>query len=126
MSNEETQLEKKINEYQALGKENPNINASLLMMNALQNSERNLVSGKAKKWAYLISIGVPPLGLLFALKYFFDDKDDAKTVAWTCVILTVISILIFWLTMKLFFASSGTSIKQIEQIKPSDIMQLTQ
>ncbi len=119
-------LEEQIKEYQAVGKENPNVNMGLLMMNALQNQQQNLVSAKAKKWAYLISIGLPPLGLVFALKYFFDDKDDARQVAMICVLLTVISILLFWLTTKLLLSGSGASIQQIEQIKPSDIMQLTQ
>ena len=119
-------LEQQINEYQAIAKENPNVNVGLLMMNALQNQQKNLVLPKAKKWAYLISIGVPPLGLLFALKYFFDEKDDAKQTAWVCIILTAISLLIFWLTAKLLFSGSDTSLEQIHQIKPSDIMQLTQ
>ena len=119
-------LESQINEYQALGKENPNVDVGMLMMNALQNQKQNLVSPKAKKWAYLISVGVPPFGLLFALRYYMGDEDDAKTVAWVCIILTIISVLMFWLGGKLLLSGSGTSMEQIQKIKPSDIMQLTQ
>ena len=118
-------LESQINEYQALGKENPNVDVGMLMMNALQNQKQNLVSPKAKKWAYLISVGVPPFGLLFALRYYMGDEDDAKTVAWVCIILTIISVLMFWLGGKLLLSGSGTSMEQIQKIKPKDILELT-
>ena len=120
------QLEKKIAEYRALGKENPNVDVNMLMMNALQNQKQNTVSSKAKRWAYLISIGIPPVGLLFAVKYYMGDEDDAKQVAWTCVILTVVSILALWFGTKLLLSGSGTSLEKIQQIKPTDIQQLYQ
>jgi len=122
----EKKLSGQINEYQALAKENPNINVSMLMINALENQKQNAVSGKAKKWAYLISISLPPIGLLFALRYYMGDEDDAKQVAWVCVVLTIIAVLMFWLGSKLLFSGSGTSLQQIQQIKPSDIQQLGQ
>lgn len=119
-------LEKQIGEYQAVAKENPNVDIGLLMMSALQNQKQNSVSAKAKRWAYLISIGVPPFGFLFALKYFWGDEDDARAVAWTCVVLTVIAVALFWIGGKLLLSGSGTSVQQIEQIKPADIKQLYQ
>jgi hypothetical protein len=126
MSNDE-ELAKKVAEYQAAAKNNPNINMGMLMINALQSEHQNQVSSKAKKWAYLISISAPPVGLLFALKYFmFSDENDAREVAWTCTILTVITLAVVWFTTKLIFSGSGASIEQIQQIKPSDIIQFTQ
>jgi hypothetical protein len=119
-------LEKKINLYQDAAKNNPNVNVGMLMMNALQNENKNLVSSKTKKWAYLISLGVPPFGLLFALKYFFSGESDAKEVAWMCVTLTAVGILLFIIGGKLLLSGSGTSLQQIQQIKPSDIQQLGQ
>ncbi len=119
-------LETQINEYQALAKENPNVDVGLLMVNALQNQKQNSVSAKAKRWAYLISIGVPPIGLLFALRYYMADEDDAKQVAWMCVILTVLSIAVFFIFGKLLLSGSGTSLQQIQQIKPADVKQLYQ
>ena len=123
---QEKKLEKELQRYQELRKENPNLDVGTLMMNAIQNRKTNLVSPRGKKWAYLISIGLPPFGLLFALRYFFGPEDDAKQAAWVCVLLTVISILSLWLFGKLLFAGSGTSIDQLQQIKPSDIRELTQ
>lgn len=121
------QLAKQVQEYQSLAQENPNINVGMLMMNALSSQKQNLVSIKSKRWAYTISLGAPPFGFLFALKYYaFSDEDDAKQVAWTCIILTVVSVLMFWLASKLLLSGSGTSLQQIQQIKPSDIQQLGQ
>ncbi len=119
-------LEEQINEYAALAKENPKIDAAALMVSALQSQRPQSVSPKAKRWAYLISIGIPPLGLLFALNYFMKDDDESKQVAWMCVILTIAAIIMFWLFTKLLFSGSGTSLQQIQQIKPNDIYQLSQ
>ena len=123
---QDDKLEQQVNEYAQIAKENPNVNASMLMMNALQNQDKNLVSSKGKKWAYLISVGIPFAGFLCALAYYMKDEDDAKQVALTCAILTVICLVMTWAFGKLVFSGSGASLDQIQQIKPSDIMQLTQ
>ena len=117
---------KQIDEFAQLAKTDKNVDVAALMLNALQNQNKNLVSSKAKKWAYLISISIPPFGFLFALKHYFGDEDDAKQVANICVVLTIISVLAYWLVGKMVFSGSGTSIKQIEQIKPSDALQILQ
>jgi hypothetical protein len=122
----EEHLAKQVEEYTKAAKENPNVNLGMLMLNALQNEKQNNVSNKAKRWAYLVSIGVPPFGLFFALKYFWGEQDDARNVAWACVALTVISVFMFWLGGKLLLSGSGTSLQQIQQIKPSDIQQMYQ
>ncbi len=123
---QDKKLEQQINEYQAVAKDNPDVNIGMLMMNALQNQKDNMVSSKGKRWAYFISLSVPFSGFVFALKYFMADEDDAKQVAWICIILTVVSLLMLWLGGKLLLSGSGTSLEQIRQIKTQDIMQLTQ
>ena len=123
---DEDKLTKQFTEFAAVAKENPNVDVGLLMATALQNQKQNQVSPKAKKWAYLISISVPPVGLFFALKYFFfSEEDDATGVAWMCITLTALCLFIYWIGGKLF-SGSGTNLQQIQQIKPSDIQQLTQ
>ncbi len=125
--NPDEEIAKKVEIYEGLAKENPNIDIGLLAMNALITQKQNTVSPKAKRWSYLISISLPPVGLLIALKYYsFSDERDAKNVANTCVILTVVSLLMFWFGAKLLFSSAGTTPAQIEQIKPSDIQQILQ
>ena len=122
----EQKLAEQINTYAQLAKENPNIDAAALMLNAVKTENRNLVSSNAKRWAYLISLGLPPFGLLFTLKYYFSGEDDAKTVATTCAVLTVFSLLLFWLFSKMLFSSAGVDVNQIQQIKPQDIQKLYQ
>ena len=122
----EQKLAEQINTYAQLAKENPNIDAAALMLNAVKTENRNLVSSNAKRWAYLISLGLPPFGLLFTLKYYFSGEDDAKTVATTCAVLTVFSLLLFWLFSKMLFSSAEINVNQIQQIKPQDTQKLYQ
>jgi hypothetical protein len=126
MQSSEEKLAAQVNEIQALAKENKNIDTAALLLSALDSHSSNLVPAKQKRWAYLISIAVPPFGLLFALKYFFSDEDDARHTAYACMVLTVVSVLIVYFFSKSLFSTAGVTPQQIEQIKPSDIYQLTQ
>lgn len=119
-------LEEIVTEYAALAKEDKNIDASALLINALEQQNQNKLSPSIKRWAYLISIGLPPLGLLFAFWFYFSGKDDGKSAGIACLILTVISGIISILLIKAIFSGSGTSPEQIQQINPADIYQLTQ
>ena len=119
-------LSEKLSELQALSKENKNIDVASLMIKALEDHRANQISPTQKRWAYLISLFAPPFGLLFALKFYFGDEDDAKHMAWICVGLTVLSIIATIIFLQVAFSSAGTSVQQIEQIKPSDINQLLQ
>lgn len=127
---QEKELEKKFQEYQELAKQNKAVNAAALMMNELENHIGNRVSGRQKKWAYLISVGLPPLGLFFALKfYFFDNKQDSKRAAIICIILTAISIIFGWLTLNLMLSGAGINdqqLRQIQQINLQDIRDLVE
>ena len=122
----EKKLEDALKRYQELGQKNSQVNAQTLMMNALQNRKANLVSPRAKKWAYLVSVGLPPFGLFCALRYFFGDEDDAKQAAFVCALLTVISVVGLWLFGKILFSGSGATFEQIQQINPNDLRQLTE
>ncbi len=119
-------LEKKIETYQELGKENPNVDVSMLMMNALQNESGNKASSKSYRLPYLVSIGLPPFGLIYAVKYYFSGDENDKQAAKICLLLTIVSVIVIYISGKLIFSSSGTSLQQIEQIKPQDIQQLGQ
>lgn len=119
-------LEKNIQMYQDLAKKEPNVDINMLMMNALQKESEGLKDGRSYKWAYIISLGVPPFGLLFALKYFIHGDDRDRTAAYVCIGLTILSIIITLTFGKLVLSSSGTSMEQVQQIKIQDIQQLTQ
>ncbi len=122
----EQKLEEQFKQYQELAKGDKNIDVAKLMLTALQTQNANLISTKQKRWAYLISLGVPPFGLIFAIKFYLSGKDDGKQAAIICVALTIFSILIFWLIARSLISSSGVSLDQIQQIKPNDIQQLLQ
>ncbi len=121
----EQKLEELVNEYATLAKDD-NIDASALLMSALEQEDQNRISPKMKRWAYLISIGVPPVGLLFAAMFYFGDKSDGKSSAIVCVVLTVISCLVTFVIFKSVLSGSGSSVQQIQQIKPADIYELSQ
>ena len=124
--NTEKKLADQVQAISELAKENKNIDAAALMLNALQTSEKNVVSSRAKRWAYIVSIGAPPLGLLFAIRYYFSGEDDAKRVALTCVGLTIAAVGLLFLFTQMFMSTSGVSLDQIERINPTDVLELTQ
>ena len=122
----EDKLEKQIKQYAELAKQDKKIDVATLMIQALQKQHANQLSEKQKRWAYLISLFAPPLGLVFAIKFALSDKEDAKQAAWVCVALTVFAILLLIVFSKLLFSSSGVSLDQIQQINPKDIQDLVQ
>lgn len=124
--NQEKKLEEQFQEFKEMAKEGKSVDMASLMINALENQVKNTVAQKKKTRACLVSFLLPPFGMLYALKYYLSAESDAKQVANICVILTAVSFLILWLTVKMMLAGSGVSLDQIQQINPSDIQQLLQ
>jgi hypothetical protein len=122
---DEEKLAKQMEAYKELAKDKK-IDVASLMINALETSKANRLPDKQKRWAYLVSLVVPPLGLLFALKFYASDKDDAKEAAIMCVVLTGLSILLTVLFIKVVFNGSGANFDEIKNIKPQDIQELVQ
>lgn len=122
----EDKLAKELEVYRELAKQDKKIDIAQLAINALQKQESNMLTTKQKKWAYLVSLALPPFGLIFAVKFYMSGKDDGEQSAWICAALTAISILLFVLFAKVIFTSSGIDTKQLQQIKPSDIQQFTE
>ncbi len=123
----EKEITRKIELYGELAKENKNVDVAALMMSAIEQSKRDEIEAKKKRWAYLISVGLPPFGLLMAVRYYFSGKTDGKRVALICVILTATALLIAWGLAGLLFSSvSPADLKQIQSVKPEDIKSLLQ
>ena len=114
----EKEAAKKIELYHELAKEDRHIDAAALMINALEQAQQEEVAAKKKRWAYLVSVSLPPFGLFYAARYFFSGKSDGKRVALICVILTVISLLAAWLIGKMFLESAGMQLQQIQTLSP--------
>lgn len=118
-------LEQIVSEYAELAKDK-NIDASALLINALEQQDKNTIPQRTKRWAYLVSIGLPPFGLLFAAWFYFGNKDDGRTAAIACIVLTIMSAFIGYILLKATLSGSGVTPAQIQQIKPADIYQLTE
>ncbi len=118
------QLEQRFTELQKVAAENKNVDIASLMLHSLDQSNQHIIPIKQKRWAYTISLGLPPLGLFFAARYYFGSEDDGKQTAYMCILLTVASIVIAGIMIGSVFSTAGVSPKQIEQIKPADILQL--
>lgn len=118
-------LQEIVTEYADLAKDK-NIDVATLMINALQQEDANKISSRTKKWAYILSLSLPPIGLAFALWFWMGDKTDKKNAAYICIALTAVTIIATIIFFNVILSSSGTSIDQINQIKPADIYQLSQ
>ncbi len=117
----ETDLEKKVSQYAQLAKEDKNIDVASLLLNALENEQVNLLKPSTKRWGYLISLSIPPAGLLFAAWFWFSGKDDGKKAAWVCIALTAVTIVLFWIGLSAFTSTSGVGVDQIKKITPAEI-----
>lgn len=121
----EKSVEAKISLYKELGDKDKKINVAALMINALEQSQREETDRKKKSRAYLVSVTVPPLGLIFALVYWFSGRDDGKHIAKVCIVLTVISLLIAWGIGALMVSSLGADQSaQLQTLKPEDVTSL--
>ncbi len=96
---------------------------ALAALDEAQSGDR--VSPRTKKWAYLVSVGLPPLGLFYAAWAFFSKKKDGKKVARNCVILTAGGLLLAWVSLALFKSVIPSStMNQLQTMSPSDLKDL--
>jgi len=52
---------------------------------------------------YTVSVLLPPFGLGWAFKYFRQGSETGKKIAWTIVILTIISLIVnIWIIIALY------------------------
>lgn len=119
------QLQNLVDEYSELAKDKK-IDVASLMLNALQQQDQNRLSLRTKRWVYLVSIGLPPLGYLIAFYLYFKEESDAKQTSYICVGLTTFSFIMTIIFFQAFLKTSGTNVDQLKQIKPTDVYQLTQ
>jgi hypothetical protein len=50
-----------------------------------------------RRWAYLISLALPPFGLIFAYKFYKSETKDGLDNAMICVVLTCVSLVLYGL-----------------------------
>jgi hypothetical protein len=126
--NQEKKVEETISQYATLGEENKNIDMAALMVSALEQARRDEVEAKKKRNAYLVSICLPPLGLFYAVRWYFSGKDDGKRVAVMCAVLTATVLLIVWGIGRIFVSTvpAGTTdqLQQVKDINVNDLQDL--
>lgn len=123
---DERQAARKIAQYAELAKEDKKIDASALMISALAQTQQAEIDAKKKRWAYLVSIGAPPFGLIYAAKYYLDGTADGKRTAWICLILTVVSLGSAWLIGRALLSSAGPQLQRIPSIDANEMKDLLQ
>lgn len=123
MSDQE--LERKVKEYSELKKENPDIDMNTLMLSALEAEHRKFENKKFYKWPFIISVSLTPIGAIYAIKYFLSGEEKDRNAGYICLALTAASILFVVFLSYIFTSSSGVDVRQIQQITPADIHELT-
>lgn len=119
------ELEQKVKEYADLKKENPDIDVNTLMLSALEAEHKKFENRKSYKWSYIISVSLPPVGIIYAIKYLLSSEEQDKNAAYICLALTVVSIIFVVFLSYIFTSSTGVDVRQIQQITPADIHELT-
>ena len=99
------------------------------MLSAFDQARQDEIDGKKERRAYLVSVVLPPFGLLYAVRYYFSAKQGGKKVALYCVILTALSLLLAWGASQMLLSSmstSGLDLKQLQSVNPNDLKSLLQ
>jgi hypothetical protein len=127
---DEKGLEEQFNKLQELSKQNPDVDVSSVMISALEAQHADKSKAKIRRWVYLASIGLPPIGLFIAAYYYFfsEDSDRNQVAIWSAA-LTLFSLLIAYITFTVMLStatqSTGQSIN-LDQLKqqPAQLEQL--
>ncbi len=126
---EQNKLEKQFKIYSDLARKDKNIDVASLMAAALEKPETSSLSIGQKRAAYFVSIGFPPFGLIYAVKFWFSDKDDARDAAWLCIVLTFVSITLLVVLAQVMLSGSGigeSQLNQIQNLSPEQIREMYQ
>jgi hypothetical protein len=126
LNSNEKQLQEELKAYSELAKKDKGIDVASLMMQALEKRtvETDEIALNQKRLGYVVSIGAPPFGLLFAFKFYFSGKSDGKHAAIICVVLTIIAIISVAVIFRTLPSRSGLNAGQLQQINSQDIQQL--
>ena len=122
----EQMAEERLRQYNEAAAHSAGADKAALAIAALEAAEfENSVSAKKKKWLYILSLSLPPIGLVFAAYYLFSSKNDAKRVAFICLLITVFGIVVVWGSVAMFYSFlPAQTAQQLQTLKPTDIDQL--
>ncbi len=122
-----SKLEEQVKTYVELAKKDKKIDIASLMMTAMDDAKHNHLPVKEKRWAFIISLSIPFIGFYYAFKYFNSNADDANETALACGILACVCLISFWMVQGTLGSSlSGGQLQGVQDLKPSDVYELTQ
>jgi len=123
MEDREEQIAKQIAEIQRLAATNKNIDATALIQQLLSSTKQPELPPKDRTRAYMVSLLLPPFGLYYVVKFFMIGDPGARRAAWTCLILTVISVgLTAWLGAVML--SQSANVGGLQGVSPQDLNDL--
>ena len=126
MEDREEQIAKQIAEIQKLAATNKNIDSTALIQQLLSSTKQPELPPKDRTRAYMVSLLLPPFGLYYVVKFFMigdPPAGGARRAAWTCVILTVISVgMTVWFGSAMF--SQTANVGGLQGVSPQDLNDL--
>lgn len=123
MEDREEQITKRIEEIQRLAATDKNIDAPALIESLLSQAKEPGLSVKEKTRAYMVSLLLPPFGLYYVVKFFIRGEQSARRAAWTCIILTVLSLgITAWLGYAVL--SQTPNLGELQGVSPQNLQDL--
>jgi uncharacterized membrane-anchored protein len=120
---EEQEVRKKLELYQETISTSQSADKAALAMAAMEETmQAERVATKKRRWAYLIALAVPPIGIVIAFYYYFSKKADGKRVAWITLILSIAGFVLLWLSMEMFKAAIPATLQT--QLNDMDVKEL--
>jgi hypothetical protein len=111
----EQELEKQFKEFQRLAEENKDVDVKTLMVNAL---DRHISTTQPSKQGrgfvgvgpVLWSLGMPVIGIYYLIRYLVADDGEEKRQALICMIVSAVSLFIYWYVSSILFSGKITPI----------------
>ncbi len=120
---EEREVRKKMEFYQEAAAKSQSVDKAVLAMAALDEAAAaERVAAKKRRWAYLIALALPPIGVIVAFFYYFSKKSDGKRVGWITLILSIAGFALLWLSLALFRSAVPPDVQT--QLNGMDMMEI--
>ena len=123
---EEREVRKKMEFYQEAASSSQAVDKAALAMAALDEAAAaERVAAKKRRWAYIMAIALPPIGVIIACFYYFSRKTDGKRVGWITLTLSIIGFVLLWISFVLFKAAIPASVQtQLNGTDMKDVQDL--
>jgi hypothetical protein len=108
MNNQQASSTSSVSQTRVPAPKNPEAFQALL---EVEEEERTAKKREGYLKAYLWSIFLPPLGIYYFIKYMFfvGESDQDKKTGIYCLILTIVSFLVSWWILEVFFGQLTSS-----------------